>query len=72
MVDLTMKIRKLDGVYFRVERNGEWMSLCFSDLTPEEREEVLKDKDIEFVRNLANILADTLADIGEQLDLTRD
>ena len=67
-----MKIRKLDGVYFRVERNGEWMSLCFSDLTPVEREEVLKDKDIEFVRNLANILADTLADIGEQLDLTRD
>lgn len=26
----------LDGIYFRVERNGKWQSLCVSDLTPEE------------------------------------
>lgn len=25
--------RNLDGVYFRVERDGKWQNICFSDLT---------------------------------------
>ena len=32
------KQRELDGVYTRVERNGHWYSVCFSDLTDEEQD----------------------------------
>ena len=28
--------RNLDGVYFRVQRDGKWGNTCFSDLTQEE------------------------------------
>ena len=39
--------RGLDGMYFRVERDGEWKDICLTDLIPEEREVVLNsfDKD---------------------------
>ena len=33
---MTNKVYDLDGIYFRVERDGKWQSLCVSDLTPEE------------------------------------
>lgn len=36
--------RKLDGVFFRVNRNGKWQNVCFSDLTDEEMDEVLEAK----------------------------
>ena len=29
--------RNLDGCYFRVERDGKWTNLCFSDMTDTER-----------------------------------
>lgn len=29
-------MRDLDGMYFRIERDGKWMSVCFTDLTPDE------------------------------------
>ena len=32
-----MMNRDIDGVYFRIERDGEFQNLCFSDLTTEER-----------------------------------
>ena len=28
----------LDGVYFRVKRNGKWDNICFSDLTEDEQD----------------------------------
>lgn len=64
--------RKLDGVFFRVQRNNKWESVCISDMSDEERSEVLKDKDAVFLRRLVDILAMTIHDIGEQLDLKRE
>lgn len=61
--------RNLDGVYFRVKRDGKWRSICFSDLTAEEREEVLKDRPVEWLKQLCCILADTIKNIGEAFDL---
>jgi hypothetical protein len=42
-----------DGIFFRIERNGKWLSLCLSDLTDEEKEERLEqfDKD-ELIRTI--------------------
>ena len=37
-----MMNRDIDGVYFRIERDGEFQNLCFSDLTTEERRKVME------------------------------
>lgn len=62
--------RNLDGVYFRVKRDEKWQNLCFSDLTEEERNEVMNGRDEKWLRSLCNILANTLKNIGDQLDIT--
>ena len=63
------KKRNLDGVYFRVERNGKWENICFSDLTKEERNNVMLGKSEIWLRSLCDILADTIKDIGDMFDL---
>ena len=47
----------LDGIYFRVERDGKWQSLCVSDLTPEELKSVTTD----WVCNQLTIVAKELS-----------
>ena len=64
------KKRNLDGVYFRVSRDDKWYDLCFSDLTEEERKKVMENRSKEWVKALANILANAIRNIGDQLDLT--
>lgn len=67
--------RNLDGVYFRVERDGKWENVCYSDMERKEREEVvaapIADRPPEWQaawwRSLADFLADQLYDMGEQL-----
>lgn len=61
--------RNLDGIYFRIKRDDKWMNLCFTDLTEEEREEVLKDKSQDFILQLALAMAKRLREIGDQLGL---
>ncbi len=61
--------RNLDGVYFRVERDGKWQNICFSDLTEEEIEDVLKDRPEEWLRSICRILGKTIRAIGDKLDL---
>lgn len=61
--------RNLDGVFFRVNRDGKWGNVCFSDMTKEEREKVMENRNIEWLKNMCHILANTIADIGEQLDI---
>ena len=64
-----MTNRNLDGIYFRIERDGKWQNLCFSDLTEEEQKEILKDKSPEFVLQIALNMAKRLREIGDQLGL---
>jgi len=67
--------RNLDGVFYRVERNGRWCNVCFSDMTPDERREVIYDRmsekpldeQVGYYRRLAELMADQLYDMGEQL-----
>lgn len=63
--------RHLDGVYFRVERDGKWQNICFSDLTEEERTQLMKKMNREFLEGLCNILADTIKEIGDTFDIIR-
>lgn len=64
-----MEKRNLDGVYFRVERDGKWDNVCFSDMTKEERNKVMENKDSEWLKSMCQLLANTIVDIGEQFDI---
>ena len=61
--------RELDGVYFRIERNGKWQSICFSDLTEEEREKVCEGRNAEWLKSLSYHLADCIKEIGELFNI---
>ena len=61
--------RNLDGIYFRVERDGKWQNLCFSDLTEDEQRKVLKDKSPDFVLQMALNMAARLREVGDKFDL---
>ena len=64
--------RELDGIYFRVEREGRWCNICFTDLTPEERDAVTKDRSNEWMKNLAYRLADITREIGDYFDIVKE
>lgn len=61
--------RNLDGYYFRVQRNGRWQNVCFTDLTLDEQEEVMKDRDTKWLKSLVIGLASVIRDIGEIYDI---
>lgn len=65
----TVVNRNLDGAYFRIERDGKWQSICFSDLTEDEMKSVMKDKDTEWLQSLAIHLGNAIKTIGNQFDL---
>lgn len=62
--------RDLDGVYFRIERDGKWCNICFSDLTPDERNHVLDGKSNDYLKKLCCILGDTIKHIGDTFNIT--
>lgn len=64
-----MNNRNLDGVFFRVKREGEYKNICFSDLTEEEMIKVLKDKDTNWLKSMCLILGKRLKEIGNEFDL---
>ena len=61
--------RELDGVYFRVERNGSFKNICFSDLTADEQRAVISKYDTDALQRLSIHLADCLRRIGDTLDI---
>lgn len=61
--------RELDGVYFRIKRNDKWDNICFSDMTENEMYEVIKDKDVVWLKSLCIILGKTLKEIGDYFDI---
>ena len=61
--------RKLDGCYFRVKRGDKYESICFSDLTTEERERMCERREAEWFKSLCFHLADCLKQIGDQFNI---
>ena len=62
-------MRELDGIYFRVERDGKWCNRCFSDLTVTEREKVLEDYDVDGAKRMCCIITDALRRLGDELNV---
>ena len=44
--------RNLDGVYFRVKRGNKYESICFSDLTEVEQDEVMTGRSEEWLKSM--------------------
>ena len=72
---MSKKQRNLDGIYFRVERDGKWVNVCYSDMESAERDEIAAkraesstlEEQVAWWRSTADLLADQLYDMGEQL-----
>lgn len=60
--------RDLDGIYFRVKRDGKWQNICFSDLTDEEMDAVMEGRDTEWLKSVCKILGRTIKRIGDELE----
>lgn len=61
--------RNLDGYYFRVEHDGKWQSICWSDLTEEERYEIADKFNNEALKRFCVGLGTVIRKIGDELDL---
>ncbi len=61
--------RNLDGAYFRVNRDGEWQKICFSDLTDEEMDAVLNGQTTIWLMSLCKHLGQVLRYIGNEFDI---
>jgi len=61
--------RDLDGVYFRIERDGKWDDICFSDLTDHEMDMVLLGYTMPALVRLCKVLGKTIREIGDIFDL---
>lgn len=74
---MSKKQRNLDGVYFRVERDGKWGNVCYSDMSKEERDEIAAmraekatpEEQAAWYRSLADIMADALYDMAESFGI---
>lgn len=63
-----MKNRDLDGLYFRVKRDGAYDSVCFSDLSETEMDEVLANRDEAWLKSVCKYLGQTIRRIGDELN----
>lgn len=58
----------MDGIYYRVKREGKWKDICFSDMTPEEIDEVIGDQPASYWRRVADHLAHNLRQLAALLE----
>ena len=61
--------RRLDGIYFRVQRDDKWGNVCFSDLTQKEMERVMENRDVDWLKSMCIQLGKTIRRIGDELDI---
>jgi len=61
--------RKLDGYYFRVQRDDKWTNTCLSDATEEERADHLKTKEKDYLIDVVCHLAGCLRALGDHFDI---
>lgn len=64
--------RNLDGVYYRVVRDGKNVNRCFSDLTESEQDEIMAEYNAEQLRRLCRHICVSLRQIGDTLDIIRN
>ena len=61
--------RKLDGMFFRIMRDGKACNVCVSDMTAEEQDSLFTGQSPEYLRKVIWHLSDALHGLGDQFDL---
>ncbi len=61
--------RHLDGMYFRVMRDGKWCNVCVSDMTDEEMEATIGKYKKGQLFKVARNLAHALKEVGDHFDI---
>lgn len=61
--------RNLDGVYFCIDTENGTETMCFSDMTEEQQDEVMLGKGDMWLKSMCKILARHLREIGDQFDI---
>lgn len=63
--------RNLSSIYFRHlnKDTNKWENRTFEDLSTSDQEELLKDKDEEYLKRLIIALASVINDLGDTFDL---
>jgi hypothetical protein len=64
-------LRNLSGIYFRSKVDGNWTNVCFEDLPSEEQDEIISSYTDEQKKQLIKLLADTIKNIGDDLDIVK-
>ena len=64
--------RNLDGIYYRMVHDGKVFNKCFTDLTEEDQKNILEGYEKDQLIRMCQLLAGTLRQIGDQLDITCD
>lgn len=67
-----MKKRELCGIYFRVERNGNFEDVCFTDMTELEQKRAIYDFSPESLRNMCMVLAGVVRNLGDMFDISAE
>ena len=71
MTDTYPTVRDLDGAYFRIKRGDKRVSICFTDMTYEERKTAVHGQSAEWMRDLALYLAERLREVGDELGIVK-
>ena len=69
---MTYPIRRdLDGCFFRVQRDDKWHSLCWTDLTKEERDHIIEanNNNEYWCRRMLEYITEEYRAAGDQLDI---
>lgn len=63
--------RNLSGIYFRYQNpeTGKWENWCFEDLPQQERDKMMENRSSEWLKSLANQLANTLMVAGDNCNI---
>lgn len=60
------------GCYFRVERDGKWLTLDITKLTDVELLKILETKDRAWLEGLITLLVDKINQISDALEISND
>lgn len=66
------KKRNLDGVYFRIKRDEKFDNICFSDLTQSEQDDVMEDRNEEWLKAMCKILSNSIRLISDYFNIYND
>lgn len=66
--------RNLSGIYFRSqnEETKKWENVCFEDLTEKQQNTFIVNKKKKWLKSMIKQLVNTINEIGDQLDISKE